>query len=188
MYGSETALSNTQKEIEYWQSAPAYLLEDKTYTDIAHHIRASRLCDSIFEFGCNSGLCLKILKEFMSHITGFGIDPNKDAIKYGIHKFSLDLVCADHNYLKSMNDKSYDVCLTRSVLCHILEDDIPNIVQHLKRIAKNYVLLVEPTSLEGHATGHTWIHDYTKYGFKEIKTRFTDKGIPYTFWICHTNL
>jgi 2-polyprenyl-3-methyl-5-hydroxy-6-metoxy-1,4-benzoquinol methylase len=172
----------------YWQTAPAYLTHDKTYYDIAIHIQAWRIAESVFEFGCNSGLCLKVIKERMPLIRTFGIDLNNVGIKYGKLNFGLDLVCADHTYLKSMQDKSFDICLTRSVLCHIPESYIQDISDNLKRIAKQFVLIVEPPSLEGRSTGHTWIYDYTKYGFKEIKTRLTDKGDPYTFWVCHTNL
>lgn len=124
-------------------------------------------CESGFEFGCNIGKNLKNL--------GFentsGIDISARAIKEAV----VDgLICGDEKHLQSIEDDSYDVVFTCSVLNHI--EDIDSIIEHLKRIAKKYVLLVE--SQDSTFQNH-FPHNYEKMGFKKVFSEKTPKNIMY---------
>ena len=98
--------------------------------------------NSIFEFGCHAGKHLYYIKQELPHIEIFGIDINEQAISVGKKKFNIPIEIGNEDFLKKIPDNSFDIVFTVSVIDHVVEPEI--ICNELTRIAKKYIILLEP--------------------------------------------
>lgn len=138
---------------------------------------------TIFEFGCNGGKNLAKIKQVFPSVGLFGIDLNEKAVKYCKDHFKIDIEQGDETYLPKIPDKSFDFCLTSSVLNHLPEDTTEYVLNQLKRITKDGILSVESNNLPG---TYVFKHDYRKYNLKIIKSRWNDKmDALYDFYVWH---
>lgn len=137
---------------------------------------------SVFEFGCHDGRNLALIQLLASDIEAFGIDVNLTAIVAGRERFKLPLLNGDEDTLKQLPTAYVDVAFTNSVLCHI--EDIRQIVDDLKRIAKIGVMCVETNDKIGQ---YYYQHDYKSFGFRKFNEMRSvpqpkGNGAVYEFW------
>lgn len=151
-----------------------------------HIVRALRLwqdAKSVFEFGCASGLNLRLIKDALPHVEVFGIDINPEAVNYGRHIHKVPLEVGDETYLASMKEKSFDWCITRSVLNHIPSEElVSRIIEELKRISRQFVYcmeVIEPLANDK----FMYVYDYTKFGLKLWAKRLDDRTRIYGIWV-----
>ena len=153
---------------------------------------------SVFEFGCGQGKNLALLLEEFGNLIvtdkAVGIDVSEYAIKKGRqshpslnsdsnHRISV----GDEDTLVYMKSKSFDVSFTCSVLDHIeKEETIAEIINHLKRISKQGVILYE-TVVDNKQDIYYYPHDYDSYGFKRDPPDYAyvsnpGDGNTYSIW------
>ena len=115
--------------------------------DIPHYVSvickliASLSPSSVLEFGCNAGRNLAVLKELLPAAAISGVDLNPLAIEFGRRQWGLNLEVADETFLRRVNDNSYDVSFTISVLDHIPYVDTT--IFDLIRVTRDYVIAYE---------------------------------------------
>ena len=117
----------------------------------------------VFEFGCNTGRHLAILKDFGYVVSGCDVSRKVVA---SAHK-ELNIKHGDENYLVKIKDNGFDVTLTKSVLCHMPKSEAQVAISEMKRIAKKAVIICECINKN---SAHWYIHDYTLFGFVEVVT------------------
>jgi SAM-dependent methyltransferase len=156
-----------------------YCQDNPVRDAIIRYFSAYRSAKSVFEFGCNGGKNLALIKKRFKDVEVFGIDINNDAIAYGKTWFNLDLQLGDEHFLSSMENNSYDFVLTASVLDHIPPENIEVIVMDLKRISKMVLFCVESNEIPGI---HCFKHDYPKLGFRYLKSVLNEKLYKYDMW------
>lgn len=138
-----------------------HLQHSKTFINcILYGFIAAQNPKTVFEFGANAGRHLRRLIDYLG-VKAKGIDVSPDAVEAAKKMNNLDVELGDENYLVSVKEK-YDIVLTVSVLCHIL--DIGEIVAQLKRIGK-MVIIVETNTLE---EKFYYKHDYVSLGFTPV--------------------
>ncbi len=169
--------------------------QDKLYYEEVHNLQLRSTSDnyfmygyllgvgveSVFEFGCNAGRHLKQLRKLKMDV--YGIDLNKKAIYGGQALWELNIELGDESFLKKIPNSSYDACITISVLNHI--ENIHQVVEELKRIAKKYIIICETNTKDNNATKSPWyIHDYKIMGFKRIRSYYPGKADAiYTMYV-----
>jgi ubiquinone/menaquinone biosynthesis C-methylase UbiE len=97
---------------------------------------------SVFEFGCHAGRNLYYIKQEFPDAEVHGIDVNQEAIEIGKNKFALSIEVGNELSLLLLQDNSYDVVFTVSVIDHLLEPE--KICKELTRISKRHIVLLEP--------------------------------------------
>lgn len=126
---------------------------------------------SVFEFGCNNGWNLEVITKVYPGIGVLGIDVNRKEVMVGRRKGRNYIKVGDDSHLPLFKDNSFDVVFTSSVICHI--PDASAIIEHLKRIAKNKVVLIE--TLEPHGQ-YYFAHDYEAHGFTIKRSMVSKPG------------
>jgi len=106
---------------------------------VIEHLQVKR----VFEFGCNSGRNLDLIRRRIDRIEdASGCDINSESIEFGRDKFGLDITVADESIFDSMEENSVDLLFTVSVLDHI--PDVKKAMKGILRVTETYILLVEP--------------------------------------------
>lgn len=152
-----------------------YEEEPPHYARVICGLIASLKCRSVFEFGCNAGRNLNVLKTVLPEARLVGIDVNSLAISSGRSRFGLELMEGDEGHLRAIADNEFDVSFTVSVLDHV---PFPEpVIRDLVRISRQYVLIYEIVHTEvgrviemedtarQHVTGYpfSYFHDYPRY-------------------------
>ena len=142
---------------------------------------------SVFEFGCHDGRNLALMNSKNPNPQYSGLDINPHAIANGLRDFPfLFLKCGDETRLFDfayLDEVTYDVVFTNSVLCHI-PNKMTQIIENLKDLARIGVLLVETQEIKNQ---YYFAHDYAAHGFKKINTMQSvgqplGNGALYDFW------
>jgi ubiquinone/menaquinone biosynthesis C-methylase UbiE len=133
------------------------MIKDCEYRKIICDVMKYRKFESVLEFGCHNGTNLLNLQErYEVDIAGFDINlnfvnPELNIIEWDVNKLPYPYP-----------DKSFDVVLIAGVL--ILFENVDKIISEAKRIAKKYIVLLEP-----HKKGETlkycsqrYSHDFRK--------------------------
>lgn len=136
--------------------------------------------ESVFEFGCNAGANLTLLREYAPTLRSHGVDVNAEAVAYG-RKNGLDLEVGNETYLASLPDKAFDVSFTVSVLDHVPAPEIA--LAQLLRINSKAVLLLEPWigregKLVRSPTPHGEMTDSTPYSYSWDYARLANQLAP----------
>lgn len=100
---------------------------------------------SVFEFGCNGGRNLSLLRKNLPNARLVGVDINPKNVEIGNQVFSADglhLSVGGVEDLSLVADSAFDVVLSVSVADHIPYPE--KALRNLLRIAKNYLVLFEP--------------------------------------------
>jgi SAM-dependent methyltransferase len=111
------------------------------YVQFITNLLVSREPSSIFEFGCNAGRNLHLLAQRLPQARLHGIDLNREAIEFGRTRFGLPIEVGDETTLASLDDDSFEITFTISVLDHI--PFIRDTVKELIRITGRYLILYE---------------------------------------------
>ena len=172
----------------YWskpETQPLFYEQPAHYADaIAEQVRLTGV-QSVLEFGCAAGRNLAVIRDHLSQTNSneiqlTGIDINPVSIEAGQQEFELDLLLGDENFLVTLDDNSFDLVFTVSVLDHI--PDPARALANLIRISKKYAIFVEPYAGS----------DQSKLGkIETISTGFGDKNAevtPYTYMHDYRNL
>ena len=132
---------------------------------------------SVFEFGCAAGRNLKALQETFAEeldreLLVDGIDVNENAINLGREQNGLDIKLADENYLGGLEEGTFDLVFTVSVLDHVPNPE--KFIHELMNISTKYGVFIEP-----------WID--SEYGkVNNIDSRWYKKAncgiVPYTYF------
>jgi len=134
---------------EYWSTTES---QDRTFSSVLPMnarllLSAIAKCQptSVFEFGCNAGRNLKLIRDTCSYrpIVMRGCDINEESVGYGRTQWGLDLTVGDETHLRTIDDSAYDLVFTISVLDHLPR--CGDILAQLVRIAREYIFLLEPT-------------------------------------------
>lgn len=135
------------KAKQYWGTTEAQQREYREFPPfyatalcrIVRFLEARR----VFEFGCNAGRNLQLMKEAIDPAPYVaGIDINEDSINFGLEKWGLEIEVGDEHYLAEEPANSCDVLFTVSVLDHI--PDIAESLQNIFRFTEKFFITVEP--------------------------------------------
>ena len=147
-----TDFTEADQAKEYWSTTE---FQSRTFSRILPmnarmllNIAASLQPDSVFEFGCNAGRNLGLLRDRAvpapSRVQG--CDINKESVAYGKEEYGLDLHVGDETFLASLDSDAFDLVFTVSVLDHM--PNYPDALVELARIARKHLLLFEPTRID----------------------------------------
>ena len=128
----------------------SYNIDINFHLPLYEHIRRLNP-ETVFEFGCNVGKNLNMLRQYKTH----GIDTSERAIKQGKKIFNLNIETGDEVTIGEMSERGerYDVVFTVSTLCHIEETD--KLIKDLSSIATH--LFMYETKCKG---WRFFDHDY----------------------------
>jgi len=146
-----------------------FLAHSSLTTKIQQHLIINKVGElkpkSVLEIGCGPGITLKLLSDIYTEINFQGIDLSIEGIKYAnnlkkkhlnpIFKKKLNFqynnvinnpnLVFDNQDASSLkfNDKKFDLIFSNLALEQM--DDIKyNVISEMKRVAKNYIILIEP--------------------------------------------
>ncbi len=158
-----------QMGLGYGKSPPDYA------TTVARVIAALEP-ESVFEFGCNAGRNLVLLRERLGQTARLaGVDINEESVRHGREELGLDLRRGDEAHLKVLADGSWDVLFTVSVLDHV--PYLKSVADELVRVTRKYLCICEPV-LPGHdgrivdvdgpgdrpdVASYSYFHDYYSF-------------------------
>lgn len=124
----------------------------------AKHIVDKFAPSSSLDVGCAKGFLVKTLAEL--GVDAFGIDPSSYAIEESPRDTMgrLSTGIAQSIFLE---DNSYDVVTCFDVLEHIPENDVPNVLQEMIRVSKQWIIfrVVTTKLVDDVDTSHATIHD-----------------------------
>jgi glycosyltransferase involved in cell wall biosynthesis/SAM-dependent methyltransferase len=174
-------IEDIEKEIQdakaYWKSEGVH---PSSYEFTPHYVAAiseiinSIKAESIFEFGCGSGRNLDALSKVVANRYAYfkGVDINEHLVSYGRDRFGVDVSLGDETYLGDIEDKSYDVVFTISVLDHI--PDPKSVLNNIARICKGVCIFIEPC--------HSLPESRRLVGVKDSKySSLPDASAPFTY-------
>jgi ubiquinone/menaquinone biosynthesis C-methylase UbiE len=140
---------STRKHTEYWEKRK---IDWKTsYFDTVDHPHRSLIVwmiksipfISLWEVGVGGGANLaKILKELPGKQLG-GSDVSTDAVEFCRTQFQNGLFHVESGDDLMMSDKSVDIILSDMTLIYVDPLKIDRYLKEFKRVARNYVVLVE---------------------------------------------
>lgn len=118
--------------------------------------------ESVIDIGCGNGRYAELISQFTSDYAGFDI--SEKLIEFAKNKYP-DKTFYASRLEDAPEDKKYDLAFTYTTLQHIKEEDMPQAIEKLKKIAKRGLFIES----EGFLTRHYCInHDYEKL-FKVLK-------------------
>lgn len=138
---------------------------------------------SILDIGCGTGILYEVLKEQGYKGSYIGTDLSPDMINVGLKRFkNVDLRVMDCEKL-DFPSNSFDLVFMRNVLHHIPTP--VKATKEMKRVAKKYVLIAEPTRniltefpryLSKKLTNH-FDEDHTHFSVRQLSTLLRKGGI-----------
>ena len=135
----------------YWGSLPfAFYHQDgpqrRIIVDVVRELGREQPIRSVLEFGCNVGRTLHVLsKSLVPTPRVTGLDINEAALEDGRKTYGLDLRTGSEDALAKFADDEFDCAFTVSVFDHMAErSQVRDAIVQLSRIAKRYLLLLEP--------------------------------------------
>ena len=135
----------------YWASLPfASYHQDgpqrRIITDAVRELGREQPIRSVLEFGCNVGRTLHVMsKSLVPSPRVAGLDINEAAVEDGRKTYGLDLRTGSEDALAKLGDDEFDCAFTVSVFDHMAErTQVRDAIVQLARIAKRYMLLLEP--------------------------------------------
>jgi SAM-dependent methyltransferase/glycosyltransferase involved in cell wall biosynthesis len=184
---------------DYWKTqelSEHYFQEGKQSAAIVSAVRELRRIENIasaFEFGCNVGRNLFCLQRDVDGLDVRGLDINETAVNAGRRRYQLPLFVGGEEDLSKMDNDSFDVSFTVSVLDHVPE--AKPILKELLRITRKFFIALEPyvgvdkNAKEQAARGYSYFWDYPRL-FGELGAEIvhnqhfplSDKGLgPYYY-------
>jgi len=135
----------------YWASLPfASYHQDgaqrRIIVDAVRELGRKQPIRSVLEFGCNVGRTLHVMsKSLVPSPRLAGLDINEAALEDGRKTYGLDLRSGSEDALARLGDDEFDCAFTVSVFDHMAErSQVQDALVQLSRIAKRYLLLLEP--------------------------------------------
>jgi SAM-dependent methyltransferase len=124
----------------------------------AKHIVDKFAPTSSLDVGCAKGFLVKALNELK--VNTYGIDPSEYALAEA-HPDIIERLAHGMAQSLSIDDKAFDVVTCFDVLEHIPEKDVPQVLQEMFRVSKQWVILrVVTMKISDDAdTSHATIHD-----------------------------
>ena len=142
----QLASSEEKEAKDYWSTTKSmglgYGNKPPDYAKIVARTIVDLSPKTVFEFGCNAGRNLLLVRDLNQSIHLSGIDINQDSIEFGKKNNRLDLTAGDETYLQQLDDNQVDLVFTVSVLDHV--PDFKSIAKELIRISKKNLVLFEP--------------------------------------------
>lgn len=114
---------------------------------LAEHIASlSPTPMTVLEFGCSSARNLAILRTYLPTAELCGIEPNVTTFNAAraAHGDDIELHEGNQRLLDQFKDDAFDVVFTCSVLDHIPQPEWRAVYDELVRVARHYVVLLEP--------------------------------------------
>lgn len=164
---------NMKQVKQWWSTGRRAKIYGSEFNPLRDKFRKelSRLdATTVFEFGCNAGYNLLHLKTH-ANMKVTGVDINQEAVNQAIYN-GLEVYHGDEYSLLNYQDNSFDLVFTGSVLDHIPEDNFYKIINHLERMARKYVVLVESND---DLKPDLFAHNYIKQGYTSQWEFFSDK-------------
>lgn len=113
-------------------------------TYLKHLLKFSDV-SSVLEVGCNLGLNLVVLERWRPLWHLEGCDISREAIEIGKEKTGFPLRLANITALP-YEPRSFDLVFTFGVVTHIPTRDVSKAIGELQRVARKYVVMIEPDS------------------------------------------
>lgn len=186
-------IKSTSKHSNFWKNrkinwAEAYLdTWNHPHRGLVTFMLRSIPFFSLWEVGCGPGPnLLRIIKDLPGKQLG-GSDVSEDAILLARETFPNGLFHVEPGNNMMMSDKSVDVVLTDMALIYVDPLQIDSYIKEIKRIAREYVLIVEFHSPNlwkrwKARLGGYHVYDYRKllekHGFYDILVQH----IPEEYW------
>lgn len=146
---------------------------------------------SLLEIGCNIGPNLHRIQGTFPNIHLAGIDASPNAVERAAKRIKgVDFVAGNLEELP-FHDKSFDVILSDAVLMYTSPAKIIPVINHLNRVAKKAIVLVEwyDESEMGVIKDYHWARNYPKLfkdlGFEVKERKISSEDWPTEKW--HTN-
>jgi ubiquinone/menaquinone biosynthesis C-methylase UbiE len=124
----------------------------------AKHILDKFAPSSVLDVGCAKGYLVKALNELK--VNTYGIDPSEYALTEA-HPDIIERLAHGIAQSLSIDDNAFDIVTCFDVLEHIPEKDIPQVLQELFRVSKQWVVLRVVTKQlpDDVDANHATIHD-----------------------------
>jgi ubiquinone/menaquinone biosynthesis C-methylase UbiE len=153
---------------EYWMKRGKFYLEETMRQEEIYHatqlvlrIVSTQTFDSLLDFGCGYGKCLKPLSKHFAHKKLVGVDISSTMLqeaKNYLADSSIELHKTDGVTLP-FADNSFDITLTSHVLIHNPPDKTAKIIKEIKRVTKKTSIHMESTVQNEDAEDY-YCHDY----------------------------
>lgn len=198
-------MSELEQAKAYWRaqhSQSARVIPEGGEQDYRYEIAREIIAHeptSVFEFGCASGRNLSVLRSEALVagydgvlLTGLDMNPKSLAAGRGQHT-GIQFIEGDEKVLPAMGAGSFDIAFTVSVLDHIPDPEWRAVYDHLVRIARQAVYILEPIqdgspTHEGEiadAPPFTWYHAYGDHDPNLKIARWLP--MPTTHYACGTD-
>ena len=187
----------TTAQLKAWQGDFGKEYTDRSVVDI--DLRAKTFSfltnfriSSILEVGCGKGYNLAALSELFPYGKLYGIDPLDYALEQASLQYPFITFLPGDCFNIPSRGKSFDLVFTSGVLMHVAPQDLPRAIDEIKRVSRQYVLIIEyfsPTEVVINYRGNTnllWKRDYSRVMPNLIDQGFwgKDKGFDdCNFWL-----
>ena len=125
---------------------------------------------NVLEVGCSAGYRLNAIKETFKNSSVFGIEPSKEAIKYGEgHYTSINFVHGTADNLVDFADESMDIVIVGFVFYVIDRNIFFKTVSEIDRVLKNGGILIIVDFFSETALKNVYQHikDFSAFSFKQ---------------------
>lgn len=97
----------------------------------------------VLEIGCNKGHNLVALSELLGEIEIFGVEPNQYALELAQTVSPKSMVQYGHIFDLPFQDEFFDVVFTAGVLIHVPLRKLPEALDEIYRVSRQYILAIE---------------------------------------------
>lgn len=160
---------------EYPTTNPVHLRQEAA---LAEALRRVPDITSVIEVGCGDGRIAALLHRELPQAAYAGLDISPERLeRTKLVRPDAELFCAAIQDFQT--DRTWDLALTVEVLMHIPPEEIGEVVDKLKRLAR-YVIAVEwvPEVMPETVDSHNWPHDYPSL-LRPFYAARTDKQLVY---------
>lgn len=125
---------------------------------------------NVLEIGCSAGYRLNAIKNSFEDCSVFGIEPSKEAIKYGEQQYpGVNFINGTADDLSSLEDESMDVVIVGFVFYVIDRNIFFKVVAEIDRVLKNggILIIVDFFSETALKTVYQHITAFSAFSFKQ---------------------
>ena len=137
---------------------------------------------SVFEIGCGAGANLQALRRIAPSMSRHGCEPNEMARSLAVRASGTEIDDTAASGLETYIDGGFDLVMTSGVLIHIPPAGLDGVLDHMVRIAKDFILVAEYFSPQeeevpyrGEA-GALWRRDYGSLLMARPGVRYISHG------------
>jgi pseudaminic acid biosynthesis-associated methylase len=119
---------------------------DKDYSprgDFFGAIMSESSIQSVLEVGCNTGMNLEIIRQWLPINSAWGCDVNQYAIQELHNRHPQIQAVVASGFDIPFRDNYFDLVFTSGVLIHQKPTEVESVMQEIIRVSKKYVMAIE---------------------------------------------